>query len=73
MTSINDISDLVRILKEQPEWADTIRAVLLGQELLELPARFAEFVELVNRNAQLIDERFDRGEGKLDNATGMEL
>ena len=67
MTSINDIGDLARILREQPEWADTVRGILLGKELLELPERFAEFVqlteqnfELVNQNFQLVYERLDR-------------
>ena len=37
---------LVRILKEQPEWAAAIRSLLLSEELLALPARFAEFVQV---------------------------
>ena len=45
---MNDIADLARILREQPEWADAIRSILLGQELLELPQRFAEFAEATN-------------------------
>ena len=66
VTSINDIADLVRIIKEQPEWADTLRSILLGQELLELPAQFAGFVELTNRNFQLVNERFEQIERRLD-------
>ena len=60
MTPINDIADLVRILREQPEWADTIRGILLGQELLELPERFASFVELTSENFRLVHQRLDR-------------
>ena len=58
MTTINDISDLVRILREQPEWADTIRSILLGQELLAMPYRLAELVESVQeiRNIVLTEE-----------------
>ncbi len=59
MTTINDISDLARILRERPEWADTIRGILLGQELLELPERFARFVELTSENFRLVHERLD--------------
>ena len=44
MTTINDIADLLRIIREQPEWADALRGALLSQELLDLPQRFAEFV-----------------------------
>ena len=29
-TTISDIGDLVRILKEQPEWAEVIRGILLN-------------------------------------------
>lgn len=60
MTTINDISDFARIIREQPEWADTIRSLLLSKELLELPVRFAEFVELTNQNFQLVYERLER-------------
>lgn len=65
MTTINDISDLARIIREQPEWADTIRTLLLGRELLELPNRFAEFVELTTRNFQLVNERLERLESDV--------
>ena len=44
MTTVNDIADILRIVREQPEWADALRGALLSQELLELPQRFAEFV-----------------------------
>ena len=77
MTSINDIGDLARILREQPEWADTIRGILLGKELLELPERFAEFVQLteqnfqlVNQNFQLVYERLDRLESNVTRIDG---
>ena len=59
MTTINNIADLVRIIREQPEWADTIRSILLSQELLELPERFAKFVQRVDQKFDAIDQRFD--------------
>ena len=46
MTTINDMADLARILREQPEWAEAVRSLVLSKELLELPDRF---VELANR------------------------
>jgi hypothetical protein len=77
MASVNDIGDLARILREQPEWADTIRGILLGKELLELPERFAEFVQLtehnfqlVNQNFQLVYERLDRLESNVTRIDG---
>ena len=45
MTTINTIEDLVRILREQPAWAEAVRAVLLTDDLLDLPARFDRFVQ----------------------------
>ena len=45
MTTINTIDDLVRILREQPAWAEAVRAVLLTDDLLDLPARFDRFVQ----------------------------
>ena len=59
MTTINDINDFARIIREQPEWADTIRSLLLSKDLLELPVKFAEFVELTTRNFQLVYERLE--------------
>ena len=40
--AVADIADLVKILREQPEWAETLRSVLLTQELLELPEKLAQ-------------------------------
>ena len=45
MTTVNTIEDLVRILREQPAWAEAVRAVLLTDDLLDLPARFDRFVQ----------------------------
>lgn len=53
MTTINNIADLARILREQPEWAEALRSLVLTKELLELPERFAELTE---RLAALTDQ-----------------
>ncbi len=44
MATIDTIQDLLRLLDENPEWVDALRARLLTQDLLELPERFAQFV-----------------------------
>ena len=49
MTTVNDFTDILRIIREQPEWGDALRAALLSQKLLELPERFAEFAETANK------------------------
>ena len=55
MTTVNDIADIVRIIREQPEWADTIRGILLSRELLELPQKFAEYTEASNRRSERLE------------------
>ncbi len=37
MTTINTIEDLIRLLDENPEWAEALRARLLTRQLMELP------------------------------------
>ena len=39
------IEDLARILRDQPTWAEVLRALLVTQELLDLPGQFDRFVE----------------------------
>ena len=70
MTTINTIEDLARILREQPTWAEALRALLLTQELLDLPARFDRFVEIQQETNRLTDRRLANVEGRLDNVEG---
>ena len=73
-TSMNDIVDFVRILNEQPEWADTIRGILLGQELLDLPRQLAQFVQATNeRLGRLETDVADlkAGQARLENSVGQ--
>ena len=65
-TTVNDISDIVRILREQPEWADALRGILLSEEILKLPEMVAELVE----SNKLIHERLDKLEGRMDGLEG---
>ena len=44
MATINTIEDLLRLLDENPEWVEALRARLLNQDLLDLPERFSQFV-----------------------------
>ena len=71
-TAISDISDLARILEEHPEWAETLRSLLLTKELLELPAQFAafvqemrEFVRVTQEQNRRADERQARSEAEF--------
>lgn len=61
MTTINSREDFLRALAENPQWKEAVRAQLLGEDLLQLPARFEAFVERMDafieeqrqRNARL--------------------
>ena len=59
MTTINDIADLIRIIREDPAWAEALRSVLLSKELLELPETFAAFVSETRENFRLVHNRLE--------------
>ncbi len=79
MATIDTIEDLIRLLDENPEWVEALRARLLTQELLELPERFSQFVaemndfragvdrfvEATNRRLDAIEARQDRMENDI--------
>ena len=76
MTTIHDISDLFRLLADNPHYQEEIRRHVLTQELLNLPARFdrfegrfdqlsGRFDQLGGRFDQLVD-RFDRFEVRVE-------
>ena len=60
MTTINDITDLVRILKDHPEWRDTIRALIVGEELGNLPKNLDIFINNSNTNFNLVHQQLDK-------------
>ena len=45
MTTINSQDDFLRALDDNPQWRAAVRDRILGQELLNLPARFEAFVQ----------------------------
>ena len=46
MTTINNIQDLIQLLRDQPHWADELRGILLSDELRDLPAAISVDQEL---------------------------
>ena len=56
MTTINTIHDLHHILVEHPEWRSELRNVLLTEELLELPQRFAEYTKVTDKRLDRIEK-----------------
>ena len=49
MNSIPTTADLLRLLREDPDFRDEVRRLVLSQELLELPDRLARFESNVER------------------------
>ena len=48
MASFNSRDDLLRALEENPQWKAAVRALILGEELLQLPVQFTAFVGRVS-------------------------
>ena len=49
MTTITSQEDFLRALSENPQWREAVRAQILGEDVLQLPARFDAFVERTER------------------------
>ena len=45
MTTINSLDEFLQALDDNPAWRDAVRARILGNELLQLPAPFNAFME----------------------------
>ena len=54
MVTIHTSDDVLRVLRENPEWKAEVRREILTEELLSLPARFDQFVA---KTDQFIDEQ----------------
>ena len=71
-TTIDTIEDLIRVLDENPEWLEALRARLLTRELLEMPQKLAAFAAAterqfaaIERRFEAIDQRFETNERQL--------
>lgn len=43
MVTISTPEELLRVLRENPEWKEAVRREILTEELINLPARFSTF------------------------------
>ena len=66
MTSINDIADLVQILQDHPEWRNTVRALIVGEELGNLPKALEILTQATNENFNLVHEQFGKVDQRLE-------
>lgn len=54
MTTVTTVDDFVRALREQPELLETVRQLILTEELLELPQKFAALAQYVQELAAVL-------------------
>ena len=60
MTTFNSPEDILKALDENPQWRAAVRDRILGEELLQLPARFEAFRQDMTAFAKSTDERLGR-------------
>ena len=56
MTTINDISDLVRVLEERPDWRAAVRNLLLGEDMLSVPQQLAQLTKTTNQLSETTNQ-----------------
>ena len=76
MATINSQDDFLQALADNPQWRAAVRAQILGEELLQLPARFDTFIQQQQAFSERIEgfigeqrainERLDRSIERLD-------
>jgi hypothetical protein len=63
---ISNFADLIQALKENPEWLEELRRMILTQELLELPKKFENFRHRVEERFDAIEKGVQEVKKKLD-------
>jgi len=70
---ISNFADLMQALRENPEWLEELRRIVLTQELLELPKKFEEFrhsvenrLDAIEKGLQEVKKKLGAVEKKLD-------
>ena len=69
MTMINTAEDIIRLLRKNPEFRETLRRELLTDELLALPQRFAEYAATTDRRLDRVVDDLEDVKDTLDNVT----
>ena len=63
---IKEFEDLLNLLRERPDYLEKLRVLILTKELLELPIKFEEFRNEVNRRFDEVDKRFEEVDRRLE-------
>ncbi len=70
--TVSDVRDLLRVLRENPEWKEEVRRELLGEELLSLPALIRQNSEAIDRLAAQMTRSEERLKGVEDRLEAVE-
>ena len=65
MTTINTMQDLIQLLRDQPEWAEELRGILLSPELRDLPAAVRELAQALAASTAQANERLSNIEADI--------
>ena len=66
MVTIHTSDDILRLLRENPEWKEAVRREILTEELMNLPARFDSFVASTERFIEEQRQFNDRVDGFIE-------
>ena len=72
MTQISTTANLLRLLREDPDFRDQVRSLLLTQELIDLPERFARFEANVEQQLAEISADLSKNTGDLGRLKGAD-
>ncbi len=70
--TVSDVRDLLRVLRENPEWKEEVRRELLGEEILSLPALVRQNSEAIDRLAEQMTRSEERLKGVEARLEGVE-
>ena len=69
MFTIDEFHDLLRLLREHPDWRDELRRQVLADEMLDLPKAMQTLTERVDQLTQRVDQlagRMNQLAGRMD-------
>ncbi|MFN3481138.1 MAG: hypothetical protein ACK415_12255 [Thermodesulfovibrionales bacterium] len=70
---IESFEDILRALKERPEWLEELRRIILTEELIALPQKFEKFLEEFKSHRaefKTLKEDFENHKDKLETLSG---
>ena len=60
------MEDFIRVMDENPSWLEAVRSRVLTRELIEFPARFAEYARVNDERMSTFEVRMDAFDARMD-------